>query len=449
MSLRRNLKRVQPGKPLVARTLNQLPEGAAWSSALSVAAPLGMTNTPAGPHIYWAGRNNIQVVLEGAGNPYSWSEQFPALSGGGPPIGRSGVNDAYEVNGLTGLNGQHVELVPSAVNDYRFQYVRFGGDCILCVSFDCTTNPDRLVIAFAPSKLPTGLQLVFTNVTTGDVTWQPAGDCASLPAGTYNIKADRGCFAPITNYAHACPRSDVVMHGTGKLRVQYLDCAGVCDEEVSIAIVGPDGVVIVGGILGGVAFFGNDGSIHDRPCFMDRCLWEPGTYTATLTNFIPFGAVHPIYGTDCFEDTTASVTVGAGCTGTITITPTPKKYNAGYCFVGCIGLPLEGIEVSLFGPSGGSTQVTDATGYVLFTGLSATCMYTLSAVDPNGKFTWLPCTFKMPCREISGYADPILLTPAANCLTVPLCQDPAIDSISRGTPGYTCQDGWFDGGSGG
>src|SRR4051812_27472303 len=92
--------RLIPGKPIRARILDAFAGAAARLGHRSAAAPVSLRDLPSGPIVSINVVRKIPARLQGAANPYSWSEVLDAPTLGFPtlPNGRSGSGNAFEVN---------------------------------------------------------------------------------------------------------------------------------------------------------------------------------------------------------------------------------------------------------------------------------------------------------------------------------------------------------------
>lgn len=125
-----NFRRVQPGDPLTADAFNAIAEQLERFANLSVAdgGPLRLWSGPTGKALALAIPRDTLARLSGSSSPYSWTEVSDA-SGGTyteQSNANSGTSNAYEVNGVSGLDGQLAWLTWSAARDWRFQWVGHG-----------------------------------------------------------------------------------------------------------------------------------------------------------------------------------------------------------------------------------------------------------------------------------------------------------------------------------
>jgi hypothetical protein len=122
--MKKTFGRVEPGRPLVARTLNRPIAEVERASGISVAAPLAMAHTPAGPHIYSAARREFWARIIGPYDPATGAHPYQRLietPNGGWRLGYQGFV-AFEDNGnKNNLTGANVRMRWTAANDYRFQ----------------------------------------------------------------------------------------------------------------------------------------------------------------------------------------------------------------------------------------------------------------------------------------------------------------------------------------
>lgn len=86
------------------------------ASRIAAVPPLEISASTAGWTLRDARRRSFAALLSGSANPYSWTTT----------TGLSGTSNAYEVNGLTSLNGRHVRLYPDGHGGYRFQLNKHG-----------------------------------------------------------------------------------------------------------------------------------------------------------------------------------------------------------------------------------------------------------------------------------------------------------------------------------
>lgn len=117
---------VRPGDPstrLTAAGYNEAADAIRRALALRVVPPLtlrGRTLCLERGEGFWA-------TLSGASSPYSFAEAADTPTvGTWAAMPRAGTANAYEANGVAGLDGKRVLLRPGAPGDYRFQWVASG-----------------------------------------------------------------------------------------------------------------------------------------------------------------------------------------------------------------------------------------------------------------------------------------------------------------------------------
>jgi hypothetical protein len=177
-----NFKRVKPGDSITADDFNAIAERIERFANLSVAdgGHLRLWSGPTGKSLALAIPQDTIARLSGTTSPYSWTEAVDASSGAYVvrANANSGALNAYEVNGVSGLDGKIVWLTWSAARDWRFQWVGYGPPppCVsgrICVTIDsdgCSpaTPVYGATVTVTDSAEPPNT--VGTGVTTGQVT---------------------------------------------------------------------------------------------------------------------------------------------------------------------------------------------------------------------------------------------------------------------------------------
>lgn len=94
-----------------------------------------------------ARKESIWALLSGSSSPYSFTESIPGAGGIWTPGTRTGIANAYEVNGVSGLGGKRALLRPGYPFDWRFQHVAegtSGGGGAVCTCWTAGTLPTTL-----------------------------------------------------------------------------------------------------------------------------------------------------------------------------------------------------------------------------------------------------------------------------------------------------------------
>ena len=117
---------VRPGMPLASFTAEDyrsVLKAVREAREPKVAAPLEFV----GDRITLARPEGFYATLSGSSSPYSFTEKYGTANGGWATRVRTGTTNAYEVNGVAGLDTKVAFLRPGAPGDYRFQWVTDGG----------------------------------------------------------------------------------------------------------------------------------------------------------------------------------------------------------------------------------------------------------------------------------------------------------------------------------
>jgi hypothetical protein len=379
-----NPDRQQPGKPVSARIINLLATGAETLANRTGANGVVSTKTPAGRQFAIDYDSPIPVLLSGSSSPYDWQEIFrgagdtyTVLTGG-----QSGTANAYEINGTAGLGGTTADIRFTPSDDYRFQLNRYVPGCRLCVSLFCSFGP---ITAQAGTGVTIFIKQLGVTIASYTLRTTEVSHCFTLPSGTYDVSTDSPCFDELTGVVLDCPEiRSVTLYSTGTFTVCFLDCTGsgpaLDPSPITIFIDGPGyphyPVTLPGAAPG-----------YER-C-IPICIYKPGTYSASFD------------GDQCFEAVSASITIGDGCSGTVTLTPTPTTRDLTFVVNGCLNLPLENIEITLENLSlmTSQTLTTNADGTVTFSGVVSTCLYRATPFDPSGRFRWQPYDFQAGCTN--------------------------------------------------
>jgi hypothetical protein len=171
------------GKPIQARTINQLSRGASWLSKLMAGGGLNVHVLPHGTSIRLGRTPVIFAKLSGSSSPYSWQQAYVDKSSGTPtpmvlPGGASGTGNAYEDGNRSGLAGWFVWLQPQGRNEFTFQAIRLGGTpcttgnvCGIVTSDGCSGGGPVIGAAITVKDRATPPNTIGTCATTGQVTF--------------------------------------------------------------------------------------------------------------------------------------------------------------------------------------------------------------------------------------------------------------------------------------
>jgi hypothetical protein len=132
---------VKPGDVITAEDFNAIAERLERCMNLTVAQGSGlvMSSGPWGKALGLALPHDIWGQLSGSSSPYSFVEVMRTTSNTWATFGhRSGTNNAYEINGKSGLNGKVVQLSWTPAGDWRF----------VAPCRNCGCNPATTTITF-------------------------------------------------------------------------------------------------------------------------------------------------------------------------------------------------------------------------------------------------------------------------------------------------------------
>lgn len=158
--MERHIPHVRAGDLITADLFNEVAAQLEKFLNLRVAPNSGLLleTGPFGHSLSLSLPTEIWAKLSGTSSPYSWTQQMPDASGVWSTFGAAaGTNNAYEINGKSGLNGKIVQLAKTSAGDWRFNYIGVGNPlqtfqvkgcagtglagCVISVSsYTCTTG---------------------------------------------------------------------------------------------------------------------------------------------------------------------------------------------------------------------------------------------------------------------------------------------------------------------
>jgi len=199
------IPRVEPGKPILTRSINGIVNAVNRLRMMQVTPPLSLSDGPIGPVL----RNDLYggfwARLTGhSGNAYSYQEV--TWQGGttvdvtGGRTGTTSTRPAYEVNGITTLATGWVDyLRPGAPGEYVFQSVKYG-TCTGTVTVNVKCNSTN--ISGATVTISQGGTTYATGTTNGSGNFSTT----ALPsAGTYDVAVSKTGFASYTGtFSYSC-----------------------------------------------------------------------------------------------------------------------------------------------------------------------------------------------------------------------------------------------------
>jgi len=192
------IPRVEPGKPILTRSINGIVNAVNRLRMMQVTPPLSLSDGPIGPVL----RNDLYggfwARLTGnSGNAYSYQEV--TWQGGttvdvtGGRTGTTSTRPAYEVNGVTTLASGWVDyLRPGAPGEYVFQSVKYGTACSGSVTLTFVCGSTAL----------SGVSVTITQgATSYSGTTNGSGQVSFSPgtAGTWTVSATKVGYAAFSS----------------------------------------------------------------------------------------------------------------------------------------------------------------------------------------------------------------------------------------------------------
>jgi hypothetical protein len=120
-------RRLIPGQPISARTINLLLGQAERVIQMAAAGPLALSQTPLGPLLEDQTQQPFPALLTSNASPYTFVEVLPGPSGAFTEFSGGRAGSAYEANARPGFLGAIVWLSFTTAGDYRFYVPRLGG----------------------------------------------------------------------------------------------------------------------------------------------------------------------------------------------------------------------------------------------------------------------------------------------------------------------------------
>jgi hypothetical protein len=342
------------------------------SLRVAIGSTLRLHDSPIGRLIAKEGFEPIEAIITGGSNPYSWD--FAAHTSSGPidlaPGGTTSNMPAYEINGDTHVPaGSAVILYQGSGTDVRFQYRRLG-----CGSG--TINVFATSCGVSLSGVPT------VSVSVTDPHGTVVGSCTGLPCSV-NVPVGATYTVTVTGDC-----------GSGSANVTISNCT---PQNVNVVV--PGGTVTVTQNWALCATNGASGSLNGPHGYSATitgdahqtiCVPFNGTYTAHFTN-------DPISWLPCYNAVPDIPVTVSGCSGSLTVTASPRLWTYTINVTGCNLLPLEGATVTVTGPGGYSwSGTTDANGQAFPTNLVGHCTYTVTVTYPLFSVAKV-CTFTVTC----------------------------------------------------
>jgi len=355
-------KRVCPGDPITAIDYNAIAEQLERFSNLDVAngGHLRLWSTTTGKSLALAIPQETIARLAGNNSPYSWTEVLDAENGAynERPNASHGSANAYEVNGVSNLDGSIVWLTWSAASDWRFQWVghwhgplcETGRICLTIDSDGCVPQSPVFGATVTVSDSTEPPNVVGAAVTTGQIT-------------TLSLLNPGSGYTDGTDYPLGITGDGSEAAGTfdvigGQISNLTLTAGGTGYTSASITF--PDAGPGTGAIGSAI--------VKGRCCIP---IPAPGTYNIKVQ--LPGAAdISTSVNAICNQDNHVSVSYPAGSLGTFCVSIT--NCGAGYS------------DLPVFVSSTGNTDssgTTDSNG-VCYLSLGAATSYSYSITSGGG-----------------------------------------------------------------
>lgn len=315
------IPRVEPGKPILTRSINGIVNAANRLRMLQVAPPLAMNDGPQGPVIRNDQYEGFWARLTGnSGNAYSYQE---VVWQGGTTVdvtgGRTGTTStrpAYEANGVATLAAGWVDyLRPGAPGEYVFQSVKYGSSCTGTVTVNVKCNSTN--VSTATVTISQGGTTYATGSTNGSGNFTTT----ALPAaGTYDVSVSKTGFATYTGtFSYSCSSITV--------NVTIASTSNVITGTISGC----------GAVLSGVLVTADQGG----PSLGTATTDGSGNFSLTLSSWSG-GSVNLTWAKLRYANLTGTTTPSACAVTTSSGSRTMTPSSSYACHPGCFpGLPVD------------------------------------------------------------------------------------------------------------
>lgn len=160
--------RQEVGQAIRAKTLQYLADIAEKASRLTGGVPFSVWASSGGALIRDSRARPFYARLSGSSSPYTFYEAYPLPGGRWADLIGGRTGQVYEINGTTGMDGEHHRIKLTTAGDYRFKAVSVG--CNPSTSRICT----KILICGNSYTQATGV-----TVTAQDTDGNTLGPCTA------------------------------------------------------------------------------------------------------------------------------------------------------------------------------------------------------------------------------------------------------------------------------